>query len=147
MLPKTFLSIQFLRFVAAFAVVLSHSEFISGVYWPKDTTASYMFGFGHVGVHIFFVISGFVMVYSTFARSSEGIPVSDFLWRRFVRIFPIYWIYAAVYVGFGHQIGMADAVGSLLLLPRYSSLIIGQGWTLSFELYFYICFTCTIWLV
>jgi exopolysaccharide production protein ExoZ len=140
MLPDTFKSIQFLRFIAAFLVALSHAEYISRNHWPRMPMGSYLFGFGACGVHIFFVISGFVMVYATFARSRAGIPASKFVWRRFVRIFPIYWIYAAVYLAAGHQISLRDTIGSLLLLPGYSSLIIGQGWTLSFELYFYICF-------
>ena len=66
--------------------------------------------------------------------------------RRFIRIFPIYWIYACLYLIVhqtilnGYVLSIRDTIYSLLLLPGYSPLIIGPGWTLSYELYFYLCF-------
>jgi exopolysaccharide production protein ExoZ len=148
MLPKTFISVQFLRFVAAMLVVLSHANYASGVYFPASSASSvtYLFEFGHCGVHIFFVISGFVMVYSTFMPSPAMSP-RDFLFRRFFRIYPIYWVYAAAYLIWkisDQSFLIADVFKSLALWPGYSSLLIGQGWTLSYEVYFYICFAVAI---
>jgi exopolysaccharide production protein ExoZ len=64
-----------------------------------------------------------------------------------VRIYPILFIYSFLYLCF-YQIFSVDKnlsfeqiIGSLLLVPGYSSLIIGPGWTLSYEIYFYICFS------
>lgn len=143
--PKSFHSIQFLRFLAAALVVISHADYISAISWPDSSPdkVSQIMQIGRCGVHIFFVISGFVMVYSTFSPAQVMTPAS-FLSRRFFRIFPIYWAYAALYlIGFYvRAIAMAalPILGSLALLPGYSSLIIGQGWSLSYEIYFYICF-------
>ena len=140
-------SIQFLRFIAASLVVLSHSVLAADHYFAGSIPPStiYLTNFGASGVHIFFVISGFVMVYTSFRKNSE-FSSEVFLTRRFIRIFPIFWIYAAMYM-LAHQtvlqtydLSVQDIFKSLLLLPGHSSSIIGPGWTLSFEVYFYICF-------
>ena len=48
---------------------------------------------------------------------------------------------AAGSLGFLHfTFGLDGLVASLFLLPGSSSLIVGPGWTLSYELYFYLCF-------
>jgi exopolysaccharide production protein ExoZ len=106
----------------------------------------YFADFGACGVHIFFVISGFIMVYTSFAKQTRNFDSTNFLLRRFVRIYPTYWIIAAFYL-LSHQLllpyyglSAGTVAGSLLLLPGYSSLIIGPGWTLSYEVYFYLCF-------
>jgi exopolysaccharide production protein ExoZ len=150
MLPKTFVSVQFLRFIAALLVVLSHANYLADFYFPKSNSAlvTYLFDFGHCGVHIFFVISGFVMVYSTFSPSPAMSP-RDFLLRRFFRIYPIYWLYALAYLAWkvsesGQPLPLSDVLRSLALWPGYSSLLIGQGWTLSYEVYFYVCFAVAI---
>jgi exopolysaccharide production protein ExoZ len=146
--PKNFLSIQFLRFIAALLVVLSHANYIALVYWPHSNSPilNRLFDFGHSGVHIFFVISGFVMVASTFGQPSAISP-QEFLFRRFLRIYPIYWVYAMAYVAWKLQanpLPLNDVIMSLLLLPGHSAFLIPQGWTLSFEIYFYLCFACII---
>ena len=91
------------------------------------------------------MISGFIMVYTSFGNTTRKFLSSEFLLRRFIRIYPIYWIYSALYIAFpivsaGYSLSVWNLLRSLLLLPDYSSLIIGQGWTLSYEIYFYICF-------
>ena len=64
-------SIQILRFLAAFSVMMVHLP---------------LFGFGAWGVDIFFVISGFIMMYVT--ESNER----NFLVKRIIRIVPLYWM-------------------------------------------------------
>jgi hypothetical protein len=69
--------------IFAFLVVVSHSDFIYESYAKSpDLSLQYAFGFGAVGVHIFFVISGFVMFTATFGVEN---PISwrVFLQRRF----------------------------------------------------------------
>jgi exopolysaccharide production protein ExoZ len=141
-------SIQFLRFVAASLVVFSHSMLAIDTYSNGNESRSilYLTNFGAVGVHIFFVISGFIMVYTSFRKDGHYFNSPKFLLRRFIRIYPIYWIYAAGYLLFhevgstGYNLSVGEIFKSLLLLPGYSSLIIGPGWTLAYEVYFYICF-------
>ena len=141
-------SIQFLRFIAASLVVITHSmESVLGrVTDDGPRGILYITNFGGVGVHIFFVISGFIMVYTSFGNKVNNFDSLNFILRRFIRIYPIYWICAAMYFLF-HQVvsgqysySIWEISASILLFPGYSSLIIGQGWTLSYEVYFYICF-------
>ena len=141
-------SIQFLRFIAATLVVLSHSMLAANDFFDGGVSRAtlYFANVGGSGVHIFFVISGFIMVFTSFGREKNVFHSDVFLIRRFIRIYPIYWIYATLYVLLhqialgGYGLSASDIFRSFLLLPGYSPLIIGPGWTLSFEVYFYICF-------
>lgn len=141
-------SIQFLRFVAASLVVFFHSTQAVNQYFGGGISQSIIYAseFGASGVHIFFVISGFIMVYTSFSGSKADFSRSQFFFKRFVRIYPIYWFYCILYLVFHHYVGKAydgsaiEFLGSFLLFPGYSPFIIGPGWTLSYEVYFYLCF-------
>ena len=146
-------SIQFLRFIAAALVVFNHSALALSHH--VDSAVSNLFlgnsRFGASGVHIFFVISGFIMVYTSFKGKDVAVlSTSQFWTRRFLRIYPIYCVYCALYVLFYHNVfavpfpSLPDLAGTLLLLPGYSQKIIGQGWTLAYEVYFYVCFGIAI---
>ena len=137
-------SIQFLRFLAAMAVVFFHGHQAA----TADTYSwlGYWFDMGAAGVHIFFVISGFVIMHTSYGPRGEGMPTSRFLLKRFVRIFPIYWICCVAYVAYhsaigpGYDLSLGTWIGAIFLMPGDSSRIIGPGWTLSFELFFYLSF-------
>jgi exopolysaccharide production protein ExoZ len=145
---KTVHSIQFLRFVAAALVVYFHANVALKLSYPwiVSDRFDYFASFGASGVHIFFVISGFVMFYTSFKKGSSEFSSTAFLLRRVIRIYPIYILYALCslffyqMLGQGYQLTAGQIVGSLLLIPGYSSYIIGPGWTLSYEVYFYFCF-------
>jgi exopolysaccharide production protein ExoZ len=143
----TVYSIQLLRFVAAALVVLFHSQqsFSAHVSLPVLPKEGYLFGFGAVGVHIFFVISGFIMVLTS-VKPGKPYDAGKFFKRRLVRIYPIYWLCILAYLGVHEMIGKPydidtwDAVGALLLWPSDASRFIGPAWTLTYEMFFYICF-------
>ena len=149
-LRGSIISIQFLRFVAASLVVFVHASEvlhgrISGSISKEFLKNAF---FGASGVHIFFVISGFIMVYTSFyGKDIARFSASKFLFRRFFRIYPIYIVYCALYLAFYHVVlgtsplSWGELVGSLALFPGDSSRIIGPGWTLGFEVYFYFCFS------
>ena len=153
--PGNVTSIQFLRFVAAALVVFVHaSEAVSQrLQGSMSETFLQNAFFGASGVHIFFVISGFIMVYTSFHKKNDGtFSSSTFLSRRFVRIYPIYFVYCAFYIYFYHNflgtplLSIGELIGALLLVPGYSSKIIGPGWTLAYEVYFYLCFSVAMML-
>ncbi|NTZ43960.1 acyltransferase [Altererythrobacter sp. SALINAS58] len=143
-------SIQMLRAVAASLVVLFHAQQAFATRGADTTFVSetYLFGFGAVGVHIFFVISGFIMVVT--ARFKSGFHFKAFIKRRFFRVYPIYWICAATYVlmywvmGSPYALEASQIFGAILLLPYGAPAIIGPAWTLSYEMYFYIWFGMTM---
>lgn len=141
-------SIQFLRFAAATLVVLhhAHTALIESAGTTIFSAQNYIFKFGAVGVHIFFCISGFIMFFITFSGERSG-SSREFLARRLIRLFPLYWLGCIAYLTFHYLNGSAykltwiEVLNAMLLIPGYASLIIGPGWTLAFEMFFYICFT------
>jgi len=126
-----FRSIDMLRGLAASAVALAH--------------VNDRFRLGAIGVDIFFVISGFVMVHA-----SRGKSPREFLLDRFWRIYPTYWAVAVPWILLGLGIGaisILSAAASLMLWPQWFgvySLFIGVTWTLMFELAFYLSVAATM---
>jgi exopolysaccharide production protein ExoZ len=141
-------SIQLLRFVAAAMVVVYHAIVYIG---PGSVSgfpeALYEYAWiGATGVHIFFIISRFIMVLtSRTVFAAEG-ATRRFITRRFIRIYPIYWIVALLYVVSGSvgvislELNPTSTAFSLLLLPGYGPTIISPGWSLVYEVYFYLVF-------
>ncbi|MCE2964188.1 MAG: acyltransferase [Alphaproteobacteria bacterium] len=108
----------------------------------------------HYGVDLFFVISGFIMMYTFGEKFGQKGVVRDFMLRRLIRIVPAYWVYTTLFL-FALIIvpGVADRaqfdglhyLTSLLFLPYLSdtqgiSPLLSIGWSLNYELYFYIFF-------
>lgn len=107
------------------------------------------------GVDIFFVISGFVMVYvTTFRERSAG----RFLAMRAARIVPVYWFYtlcAVILMALlpklfrSNELTFEHVVSSLLFIPHRTEAtgwgpVIKQGWTLNYEVFFYLLFAIAI---
>lgn len=146
--PDEIHGIQVLRGVAAVTVLVHHAIEMSngsaGRFSPDWLTTS-----GDVGVDIFFVISGFIMLHTSFRPSRPPIDPISFLKRRFLRVYPFYWLcllaMSAVFlVGFmkSHAIGPARVVQSVLLLP--DDPLINVSWTLSYEVFFYLLFAASL---
>jgi exopolysaccharide production protein ExoZ len=140
---KTVYSIQVLRGLAAVLVMFFHySHYLKSVV-PGADIGYQMFAGGYVGVDIFFIVSGFIIVYST-VRKENSDPV-DFAIRRFFRVVPMAQIATLVYFS------IVAATPSLKLLlqslfflpsadtnpPTFGYPVVAQEWTLSYELIFY----------
>jgi peptidoglycan/LPS O-acetylase OafA/YrhL len=144
------INIQFLRFVAAFLVVLYHANnhvMATGVAQGPIFLVSGALGFA--GVDVFFVISGFIMFYTT--RGKQGATSSgDFLRRRLARIYSGYWpffILAAIVFWWARpdHLITTDFLASFLLWPvPMNELLLDVSWTLTYELYFYCLFTVLV---
>ena len=105
---------------------------------------------GASGVDLFFVISGFIMLYVSFPTSSAPLKPGSFLFRRATRIYPLYWICCVGVIVlwmaglFASKTITASAViQSMLLVPTPATLI-GLSWTLSYEVLFYLIFAATL---
>lgn len=92
------------------------------------------------GVDIFFVISGFIMIYVS--RRGER-SAGRFLAHRIIRIVPLYWLLTLATYAFtaANQRPLGDLLLSLAFLPSGApplfQPLIGPGWTLNLEMYFY----------
>jgi peptidoglycan/LPS O-acetylase OafA/YrhL len=106
-----------------------------------------------MGVDLFFLISGFIMVLTT--RSCDGSPAyaARFLAKRFARIWPIYAIATLVYgaVEWQGTDTLVRALEGLLFIPHdplhaplYFQMAVGVSWTLCFEFCFYVVFAASM---
>ncbi len=139
------LILQLLRGVAALLVVAYHLSLFFENHFKQTNSISRFFGHGYAGVDLFFVISGFVITYATFPADKKSPSLPDYWRKRFIRVFPIYWLllltfWVACRLSYGglppverHQF---DWVSAFFLLPGHQP-IIPVSWSLSHELYFY----------
>ena len=142
---ERFYGVQGLRFAAATAVVVTHAVDLAGTRLGLETAlvGGTLENFGAVGVDVFFVISGFIIATTTRGQAGVG-AAGAFLWRRFRRVAPIYWLLSLPIL-----IGMArggtlspDVAAATFLFWPFSGLemtfpALGPGWTLCFEMLFY----------
>lgn len=111
-----------------------------------------------MGVDLFFLISGFLMVLTT-REAMLGIRgARDFLARRFARIGPLFAIMSVLDLLVEHgwrALGQPSIVGvyleGLLFMPHdpqasplYFHMAMGVSWTLCFESYFYVMFAASM---
>jgi exopolysaccharide production protein ExoZ len=147
--------IQYMRAVAALLVVFSHlaKELKNNTQLFIDSINMTLLG--QFGVDIFFVISGFIMFYVTRNSTGDWRESVSFLKKRFVRIVPLYWFFTIVTiiltVFFAEFKNNNDAslyyvIKSFLFIPaeRLSdgnvTPVFGLGWTLNYEMFFYVLF-------
>ncbi|WNW10667.1 acyltransferase [Pseudomonas sp. DTU_2021_1001937_2_SI_NGA_ILE_001] len=145
-------SLQGLRGVAVLGVVLFHMTSVEAKYSGGDRLLPQWLEFFQLGVDLFFVISGFVMVIVSRGRFQDGREAQRFLYNRVSRIYPTYWLYyfitLAVYlvqpgmVNSGH--GESNLLASFLLLPSDKVLLVMVAWSLVFELWFYLVFSALL---
>ena len=84
-----------IRFVAAFSVLVHHLEqFKNTCGLPSYYHTSLIGRLGADGVRLFFVLSGYQITYLLLqeARDTGGIHVRLFYFRRFLRIWPLYYL-------------------------------------------------------
>ena len=142
---ERFYGVQALRFVAATAVVVAHALDLAGTRLGLETALAggTLEDFGAVGVDVFFVISGFIIATTTRGQTGVG-AAGAFLWRRFRRVAPIYWLLSLpILIGMarGGTLSPEVAAATFLFWP-FSGLemtfpALGAGWTLCFEMLFY----------
>jgi len=143
---REIVGIQYLRAVAAVAVVLSHASGFAAQdkYFGVEFIDVFLHG-GRRGVDLFFLVSGFIIAVTSLRPGSlePAIGGADFALRRFARVVPLMWL-AIV----GHCLVRFAATGNFALLPTLSAVTLApfgaveplQIWTLRHELLFYLVF-------
>jgi peptidoglycan/LPS O-acetylase OafA/YrhL len=155
---KSLNSIQALRAIAAWIVVFHHYVQIFGESQFNRHVSSIITNYGAIGVDLFFVISGFV-IYSSI--NGKDITPFRFAFQRITRIAPAYWVFTAVsaitivfapYIIPSAKFDFAFMIKSLLFIPAFNPSGLGIfpllpiGWTLNFEMAFYLVFCCSLFL-
>jgi len=157
---KQLRSIQALRALAALAVMAAHLYGIEERQSGGTTLLSSIWVTGVSGVDLFFVVSGFVMVWVASDSEPSVENSSSFLFARFLRIYPVWWLFAGIMAAYllvsygtpwdpdrlsGRGVtGVEHLWKSLLLVPHNAFPVLSLGWTLMHEIYFYVVFALVL---
>lgn len=155
-----FIWIQVLRGVAAAMVVCHH--YVAAQAERGAVAGQRLLQFGGAGADIFFVISGFIMMITQSAPAGH-FSAQTFLWRRLVRIAPLYWILTAAAFGLAFlasgavnaEYSATKFILSMLFMPysenpidmsaqAYLAYVLPIAWTLTFEWLFYLVFAMAL---
>ncbi len=171
--PKTssrrLVTVDLLRGLAALFVLLYHSQSFfrgtpvaniwdGGIYQlgvePAHQLAAYLlFGFGFLGVPLFFVISGFC-IHLPFTTPTKAMKLGAFGIRRFIRLYPAYlvtclvgFVYVIAKFGFGEGSATLTNMVGHLVFWHYDYPVVPGGveftvviWSIVIEVHFYILY-------
>jgi peptidoglycan/LPS O-acetylase OafA/YrhL len=151
-------SIQLLRGLAALMICFFH---LKGL---LNSSTSYFgskyFGGGAIGVSLFFLISGFIIVYSTQRSDGSWRYIKNFFLKRLIRIIPLYYIMVLFWVfaydrnlDYFHK-DIATLVNTLCFVPIFDSPVgpsygmppLKVGWALNYEIFFYFIFGISLFM-
>lgn len=131
-----------LRGLAALAVVTFHYTTFYQIVFGHRQPLGFDFAAGNYGVHLFFLISGYV-IFMTLERTRSAM---DFVVSRFSRLYPAYWVALATTAAVVYTIGtpsqrlpLEHVLVNITMTPEilgYEPLD-GSYWTLEVELFFY----------
>ena len=128
-----------LRGLAVLLVVWSHLP--SGLLGPVDTALRFAVRPGYLGVDVFFVLSGFLITRILLTDLAKKRSLGPFLMRRFVRIFPIYYllIFILLVLDPGSYLGWCAAYLSNFYFAVHSGHSpMEHTWSLAVEEHFYL---------
>lgn len=146
-------NIQALRAFAALNVVFYHIIGASVAYGLPASAFLFLKSWGQNGVDIFFVISGFIMV---FIQEKNRKSSYDFIKNRVERIVPVYWVLTLAFLSLALiipsafnsiNISPSKIIYSLLFVEGWVSKempILYVGWTLEYEMLFYFIFALSL---
>lgn len=153
--PSRLDHVQALRGLAAMLVLFAHLALIEGRTAANPILPSSL-DWGMMGVDLFFVISGFIMVYVTRDwQDGGGRRVPEFLFARATRIYPLYWVVTAALFAvwlvrpdlvFSSSPNNPTVINTLFLMPGWAYPLLEVGWTLVYEMMFYVLFALLLFL-
>ena len=147
-----FKNLNGLRFIAAFSVLLAHIELLKSLHGFSNIndTPFYQNTNGHIGVILFFVLSGFLITYLLLKEESEHktISLKKFYIRRILRIWPLYFLMVTisyvVYLILGYDFESGGWWGYFSIFPNISKALgyyydgVVHLWSIGVEEQFYL---------
>ena len=138
--------VQIYRAFAVGLVVLFHASLVTNNRYgvlPVDR----LFDVGFAGVHVFFVLSGFIILTAHYGDVGNPGQIFRYLSRRIIRIYPLYWIVFIVFGGWRVLSGalpLYDFVTNAFEFSSKVKQVITVSWTLRHEVVFYLVFSVLI---
>ncbi|MFF4582801.1 acyltransferase family protein [Streptomyces sp. NPDC001373] len=154
--PVPLPSLTGLRWTAALMVFFYHLDLVEYIGGRAGSTIRFAFGAGNTGVSFFFVLSGFVLAWST-ASTPTGRGIVRFWRRRFARVYPLHLATALGALALAYTLapGTKPSVRSLLanlfLVQAWVPDVHFYGgvnpvsWSLACEAFFYLTFPLLVW--
>jgi peptidoglycan/LPS O-acetylase OafA/YrhL len=126
-----FRGIDFLRFIAAFSIVLYHYSVTFQNKFAKPIKMM-LHNLG-IGVDLFFIISGFLIVYLLIVEKERlnTIALFKFYGRRILRIFPVYYLVVGIAYLLYHNTNPEIQFSKFLFFLSNFWMIDINGWTVS----------------
>lgn len=141
--------VQLLRGIAALLVCFFHMKGILN--YDGNQVGHFLFGSGSIGVPLFFMISGFIMVVTTQNSTPTLSYVKTYYLKRAIRILPLYYFLTLIMIiGLGEFTFFLDHFKEMLsgifffptylnhVGPSYGMPPLEVGWSLNYEVFFYI---------
>ncbi len=155
--PKTFMGVQYLRAIAALMIVAFHAV---NVVRDRIDANAWQLNIGNARVDVFFAISGLMIVLTTYRHWGQVGFFRKFLKRRLIRVVPLYWLATSMKlavilvlpsIALSSGQNWWHIIASYLFIPAYNDSgmifpLLVPGWTLNFEILFYIIFAIALWL-
>jgi exopolysaccharide production protein ExoZ len=148
-MKRIYSTLQAGRGLAALGVILYHCALEVGLnpsYW-HDSSYIRNFAFGRLGVEFFFVLSGMLILLAHWDDVGKPATVPSYLWKRFRRVYPIYWVVLLPVTGlmfsnsgFGNSSERSPwtVISSFLLIHIHTpETVLQVAWTLFEEVEFY----------
>lgn len=151
-------TIQLIRGIGALMICLFHLKGLLNSSTSHFGTT--YFGGGAIGVALFFIISGFILVYSTQKNDGSKCYVKNFIVKRLIRIVPLYYVMVLFWV-FAYDRNLdyfhkdyTTLVNTLCFVPIFDSPVgpsygmppLKIGWALNYEIFFYFIFAISLFM-
>lgn len=147
-----FLELDALRGLAVLAVLLFHYSLrYREIFGDNQQPFLLNFSYGYFGVHLFFIISGFVIL-MTIETTSK---IRVFFFKRFARLYPVYWFSVLLTFAITSLVALPGRIESrrvvLVNLTMFQGFlnipdVDGAYWSLAMELAFYLLIALAAWL-
>jgi exopolysaccharide production protein ExoZ len=151
--------VQAMRGIAALLVVMWHGSryfapYGSGWAWPAFAPGA------NLGVDLFFLISGFIMVMTTRSCDGTSAYATRFMVKRLARVWPPYIVSSLIFLALHQQLilylssnhswdllrdlSFVPAADGSAAPPVFAFPVNPVGWTLNYEMYFYTFFAASL---